>query len=96
MASLQHPDPPDHVHGAPEPAPAGHDHDDHGEGRGRSHAPRDFGGAAVPVGRWLLALPGVAEVHDLHIRAISTTEDAPSAHPVHPAGFPGDGCPRGI
>ena len=44
---------------------------------------------AVPVGvpqddvrAWLTALPGVAEVHDLHIWALSTTETALTAHLV--------------
>lgn len=51
---------------------------------------------ARAVGRWLSALPGVAEVHDLHIWAISTTETALTAHLVYPGGFPGDECLRGI
>ena len=51
---------------------------------------------AQAVGRWLSALPGVAEVHDLHIWAMSTTENALTAHLVYPAGFPGDACLRGI
>jgi cobalt-zinc-cadmium efflux system protein len=38
----------------------------------------------------LAALPGVAEVHDLHIWAMSTTENALTAHLVMPAGHPGD------
>jgi cobalt-zinc-cadmium efflux system protein len=52
---------------------------------------------AVPAGietaqvRQLLAgLPGVAEVHDLHIWAMSTSENALTAHLVIPAGHPGD------
>jgi cobalt-zinc-cadmium efflux system protein len=52
---------------------------------------------AVPAGietarvRELLAgLPGVAEVHDLHIWAMSTSETALTAHLVIPAGHPGD------
>jgi len=52
---------------------------------------------AVPAGiatadvRALLAgLPGVAEVHDLHIWAMSTSENALTAHLVMPAGHPGD------
>lgn len=38
----------------------------------------------------LAALPGVREVHDLHIWAMSTTEIAASAHLVMAAGHPGD------
>jgi cobalt-zinc-cadmium efflux system protein len=44
---------------------------------------------AVPAGvsqaavrDWLMALPGVTEVHDLHIWALSTTETALTAHLV--------------
>jgi cobalt-zinc-cadmium efflux system protein len=53
--------------------------------------------AAVPEGidpagvrKFLLAQPGVAEVHDLHIWSMSTTETALTAHLVMPAGPPGD------
>jgi cobalt-zinc-cadmium efflux system protein len=52
---------------------------------------------AVPVGvepaavrEHLAALPGVTEIHDLHIWAMSTTENALTAHLVMPAGHPGD------
>lgn len=38
----------------------------------------------------LAALPGVSEVHDLHIWAMSTTEYALTAHLLMPAGHPGD------
>lgn len=38
----------------------------------------------------LAALPGVAEVHDLHIWAMSTTGTAMTAHLVMPDGHPGD------
>ena len=37
------------------------------------------------VGAWLLALPGVTEVHDLHIWGLSTTEAALTAHLVRNA-----------
>jgi cobalt-zinc-cadmium efflux system protein len=40
---------------------------------------------------YLTALPGVAEVHDLHIWAMSTTDVALTAHVLMPAGHPGDG-----
>jgi cobalt-zinc-cadmium efflux system protein len=53
--------------------------------------------AAVPesvdadkVARFLHARPGVREVHDLHIWAMSTTENALTAHLVMPDGYPGD------
>jgi cobalt-zinc-cadmium efflux system protein len=56
---------------------------------------------AVPAGietnsvRELLAgLPGVTEVHDLHIWAMSTSENALTAHLVMPSGHPGDGFLR--
>ncbi len=39
---------------------------------------------------YLQALPEVAEVHDLHIWAMSTTETALTCHLVTPAGHPGD------
>src|SRR3546814_3988363 len=49
--------------------------------------------AAVPSGidpgaveRLLASLPGVARVHDLHIWAMSTTENALTAHLVLPDG----------
>ncbi len=37
---------------------------------------------AEAVGAWLRALPGVREVHDLHVWALSTTETALTAHLV--------------
>ena len=53
--------------------------------------------AAVPdnvnaerVSAYLLARPGVAAMHDLHIWAMSTTETALTAHLVMPDGYPGD------
>jgi cobalt-zinc-cadmium efflux system protein len=39
---------------------------------------------------YLVALPGVASIHDLHIWPMSTTETALTAHLVMPAGNPGD------
>jgi cobalt-zinc-cadmium efflux system protein len=48
----------------------------------------------------LLAFPGVARIHDLHIWPMSTTEFALTAHLVIPGGFPGDAflanCAHGI
>lgn len=53
--------------------------------------------AAVPPGvdagavrGFLVKQPGVADVHDLHIWALSTTETALTAHVVMPGGYPGD------
>ncbi|WP_075358859.1 cation diffusion facilitator family transporter [Caballeronia sordidicola] len=53
--------------------------------------------AAVPPGvdkprieKYLSDLPGVTDVHDLHVWALSTTENAMTAHIVMPAGHPGD------
>ena len=55
---------------------------------------------AEEVEAHLLALPGVARVHDLHIWPMSTTEYALTAHLVMPDGFPGDrflaDCAHGI
>jgi cobalt-zinc-cadmium efflux system protein len=45
---------------------------------------------AAAVRAKLAALPGVLEVHDLHIWAMSTTENALTAHLVMPSGHPGD------
>jgi cobalt-zinc-cadmium efflux system protein len=52
---------------------------------------------AVPAGvnpeavrRHLAGLPGVAQVHDLHIWGMSTTETALTVHLVMPGGHPGD------
>jgi cobalt-zinc-cadmium efflux system protein len=42
------------------------------------------------VRSWLEALPGVEEVHDLHIWAMSTTETALTAHLIRPADGDGD------
>ena len=53
--------------------------------------------AAVPPGvdkprieKYLSDLPGVTDVHDLHVWALSTTENAMTAHIVMLAGHPGD------
>jgi cobalt-zinc-cadmium efflux system protein len=58
----------------------------------------DLALAAVPphvdtaaVRAYLRALPGVSDVHDLHIWALSTTETALTVHLVTPDGDPGDG-----
>jgi cobalt-zinc-cadmium efflux system protein len=45
---------------------------------------------ATEIQGFLAARPGVAEVHDVHIWAISTTETALTAHLVMPGGYPGD------
>lgn len=45
---------------------------------------------APAVDAYLRQLPGVSDVHDLHIWAMSTTENALTAHLVIPDGHPGD------
>ena len=45
---------------------------------------------AAAVRAHLLALPGVAGLHDLHIWGMSTTETALTCHLIMPAGHPGD------
>jgi len=47
---------------------------------------------AAEVSAFLARQGGVAEVHDLHIWAMSTTETALTAHLVMPGGYPGDGA----
>jgi cobalt-zinc-cadmium efflux system protein len=44
----------------------------------------------VAVRKALAGLPGVTQVHDLHIWPISTTETALTCHVVMPSGHPGD------
>lgn len=44
----------------------------------------------VALNVWLEGLDGVAEVHDLHVWALSTTSNALTAHLVMPSGHPGD------
>jgi len=51
-------------------------------------APRDIDVGEVRA--WLAALPGVEEIHDLHIWAMSTTETALTAHVIRPANDDGD------
>jgi cobalt-zinc-cadmium efflux system protein len=46
-------------------------------------APREIDVAEVRA--WLANLPGVEEIHDLHIWAMSTTETALTAHVIRPA-----------
>jgi cobalt-zinc-cadmium efflux system protein len=43
------------------------------------------------VRAFLIDLPGVESMHDLHIWPISTTEVALTCHLVMPGGHPGDG-----
>ena len=49
---------------------------------------------ATAVRRYLRELPGVTEVHDLHIWSMSTTETALTGHLVIPGTHPGDGFLR--
>ena len=49
---------------------------------------------AKKVQQYLASLPGVSEVHDLHIWGMSTTETALTAHLVMPDGCPSDGFLR--
>ena len=44
----------------------------------------------IELDQWLHSLEGVAAVHDLHVWAISTYDNALTAHLVMPAGHPGD------
>ncbi|NML61561.1 cation transporter [Massilia sp. RP-1-19] len=47
---------------------------------------------AEKVSVFLRAQPGVTDIHDLHIWAMSTTENALTVHLVMPGGYPGDGA----
>jgi len=51
-------------------------------------APRGIDPKAVRA--WLAERPGVTEVHDLHIWAMSTTETALTVHLIRPANDDGD------
>ena len=51
---------------------------------------------AAAVRAHLGSLPGVREVHDLHIWGMSTTETALTCHLVMPGGHPGDAVLSGI
>ena len=44
----------------------------------------------IALNQWLCSLPGVEAVHDLHVWAISTYDNALTAHLVMPGGHPGD------
>lgn len=44
----------------------------------------------LDVRRYLTGLPGVTEVHDLHIWGMSTSETALTVHLMMPGGHPGD------
>jgi cobalt-zinc-cadmium efflux system protein len=45
---------------------------------------------AAEIDGYLRQLPGVGNIHDLHIWALSTTENALTVHIVMPEGYPGD------
>jgi cobalt-zinc-cadmium efflux system protein len=51
--------------------------------------PKDVDTAAVA--QWLRALPGVADVHDLHVWSLSTTSTALTVHLIMPDGSPRSG-----
>lgn len=51
---------------------------------------------AEAVRAYLLALPGVTGLHDLHIWGMSTTETALTCHLLMPVGHPGDAALNGI
>lgn len=51
---------------------------------------------AAAVERWLRALPGVADVHDLHVWSLSTASVALTAHLIVPGDPPGPGFLRQV
>ena len=51
---------------------------------------------AERVREYLAGVPGVVQVHDLHIWGMSTTDTALTAHLVMPQGHPGDAVVAGI
>ena len=59
-----------------------------------SAVPRHIDVAIVET--YLRQCPGVTDVHDLHIWAMSTTESALTVHLVMPDGYPGDVVVDGI
>jgi hypothetical protein len=50
----------------------------------------------VLVRDYLKSLPGISDVHDLHIWGMSTTDTALTAHLVMPHGYPGDSVLAGV
>lgn len=50
----------------------------------------------LAVRTYLAELPNVAQIHDLHVWAMSTTETALTAHLVVPTGHPGDDFLHGV
>ena len=51
---------------------------------------------AEQVRAFLATIPGVTEVHDLHVWGMSTTDTALTAHLIMPEGHPGDAIVAGI
>ena len=51
---------------------------------------------ATAVKHYLSTLDGVTQVHDLHIWAVSTSENALTAHLVRPGGHPGDAALQAV